>query len=227
MKTTLSLLFAVPLALTAQDKAPTPPEKPSDREWDINQRFEQMQREAREGANLERRLQEMIEREVGPLERPLDPRPAAPPWLIGLAVEPLDPFIRSHLDIPGDTGVRVSMVAPEGPAAKAGLQQNDILLSANGRKLRSLPELKEIVMQAGREGKPIDMELLHEGQRKTVSIEVRGPDRPQEKGPESGEGPADAKRPMMEIQRRLDAQQLEIEKLRREVEQLREKINRE
>jgi polyhydroxyalkanoate synthesis regulator phasin len=185
-----------------------------------------------EEAEMERRIWQELRGGMKVEDAPEEARPRAgepmPPWLIGLVVEPIDPLIRSHLAIPEDTGVRISMVAPEGPAAKAGIRVNDILLSANGRPIRSLPELKEIVMLAGRERNAVVMELFQEGKRATVSVEPRGPQRPQAPGAEEREANvAPQQRRMDEMARQLERQQDEIRKLRQQIEELRARINRE
>lgn len=258
-------------------ETPAGPERSPEPEWDIVERFEQMQREARESSDIERELREQVRQKLRlrdlpeeekpakehakepakepdrprrkadptmehrvwemlqpemkkpglPLAFTLDPAKVALPWRIGLGVEPIESFPRSHLDIPKDSGVRVSMVASEGPAAKAGIKVDDILLSANGQNILSLLELRHLVLEAGSDGKAVVMELLHEGKRKTVSVKPRGPERPQPPKAETSDANLAPQPRLAEMARRLDQQQAEIEKLRQQVEELQEKINRE
>jgi hypothetical protein len=156
---------------------------------------------------------------------PSDPAARPPRWLVGLVVKPLAPEIRPHFDLPEGVGVIVESVMPGGSAAMAGIKRNDIVVTANGRGISSLEELKGAVEESGSEGKAVNLEVIQRGKRNVVEVAPLGPE-PSAREPGAGK-PAFANRPMMELQRRLDRQQQEIEELRREVRQLRERINRE
>jgi membrane-associated protease RseP (regulator of RpoE activity) len=156
---------------------------------------------------------------------PSDPAARPPRWMIGLAVAPLVPALRTHFDIPGEAGVLVESVMRDGPAAKAGIKPNDIIVTANGRGISSLEELKVAVEKAGGDGNAVKLEVIQRGKRSVVDVAPLGPE-PSDR--EAGtRPPAFANRPLIEMQRRLDQQQREIEELRRELRQLRERINRE
>lgn len=154
--------------------------------------------------------------------QPSDPSLQPPRWLVGLVVKPLVPALRSHFDLPDGAGVLVESIMRDGPAAKAGIRPNDIIVAANGRKVSSLEDLKGVVEKAGSEGKQVHLEVIHRGKRNIVKMEPLDSGEQVEKAGE----PSVAKRPMIEIQRRLDQQQREIERLRREVKELRERIHR-
>ncbi len=147
-----------------------------------------------------------------------DAMPPQPPrWLVGLVVKPLDPALRAHFDLPEGAGVVVESLMRGGPAAEAGIKPNDIIVTANGRKISTLEALKAEVEKAGSEGKSLNLEVIQRGKKNVEKLTPRGPDdltgKAERKDP--------AMRPMMEIQRRLDQQQKEIEALRREVRELR------
>ena len=154
--------------------------------------------------------------EPGPTKEVMPPQP--PRWLVGLVVKPLDPALRAHFDLPEGAGVVVESVMRGGPAAEAGIKQNDIVLTANGRKTSTLEALKAEVEKSGSEGKPMNLEVIQRGKKVVVKLTPRGPDALT--GKAEGKDPA-ATRPMIEIQRRLDQQQRAIEALRREVRELR------
>ena len=154
-----------------------------------------------------------------------EPRPAkevmppqTPRWLVGLVVKPLDPALRAHFDLPEGAGVVVESVMRGGPAAEAGIKQNDIIVTTNGRKISTLEALKTEVAKSGSEGKSMNLEVIQRGKKGVVKLTPRGPDALA--GKAEGKDPA-ATRPMIEIQRRLDQQQREIEALRREIRELR------
>jgi membrane-associated protease RseP (regulator of RpoE activity) len=98
--------------------------------------------------------------------------PAAPAYWIGLVGGPIGPEhpLRSHVEIPEDQGLLVASVVPDGPAAKAGLKRNDILLRANDTDLREMQDLVDLVLTEGEKKGQITVEVLRRGQRETVYI---------------------------------------------------------
>jgi len=58
---------------------------------------------------------------------------------IGIQVQTITPSMATGLGLPSDHGVIVSDVLPGGPAEKAGLKIQDIILSVNGRPIGNLP----------------------------------------------------------------------------------------
>ncbi len=163
----------------------------------------------------------MLPDPASPLRIDPDARPGDNPrWLIGLTVEPIEPFIRNHLRLDENTGVRVTYVQKDGPAAKAGIKVDDILVSAGGQPLPSLEALKEAVEKAGRNGTHLALETIQNGERKSLTL------RPVDTRPESAAGPGDDARDrrFARLARRLDQQQREIEALRREVAELKKKL---
>lgn len=144
------------------------------------------------------------------------------PWLIGISVTPIEPFVRSHLGLEEGVGARVSMVADGSPAAQAGVVIDDIVISADGQKVSDLEGLKAAVEKSAKENRPVSLELLHQGQRKTLAIVPRGPKPEQEATPQ----PQDPERRQNNLVRRLNRQEKLIEELRQEVTKLRKKIEK-
>ena len=67
-----------------------------------------------------------------------------------------------------ETQVQVGSVAQGMEAQRVGLQRGDILISANGKPLRSVTTLYEI--EEATTGKPIDLVYSHEGQTRSVRV---------------------------------------------------------
>lgn len=213
MKTNFSrsILAAASLLLAADAGAQEPAIEPG---RDLVDLFEKMHREGID----EQEIRRMLDRDLE-----LDPRPSGeaprpgPRWFVGLMVEPLPPFLREHLGLDADTGVRVSRVLPDSPAAKTGIRPNDIVTAANDRKVASLPDLKDAVEAAGKETKPLKIEWLHRGQPKSAEIQ------PQDLAPPAPE-PSPDPRPDS-VQQQLDRQQREIDALRKELRRLRARLD--
>jgi len=154
-----------------------------------------------------------------------DPAPGPARWLVGVVVNPIEPALRSHFDLPEGTGVIVESVMRGSPAAEAGIKTKDLIVTADGRKVSSLEDLRAAVEKAGSEGKAMKLDVIQRGKRSVVEVKPRGPEAPAAKAERREPGPA--MRPMMEIQRRLDQQQREIEALRREIRELRSSLDQE
>lgn len=146
-----------------------------------------------------------------------------PDWIIGLGLEPLDPFVREHLRLEQGSGARVSLVAKDQPAAAAGIEVNDILLSANGKNITKVEELRAMVDHAGKEGRPIALIVIHHGERRPVVVmpkSTKPVEPPVEARPES---PA-PERPFAEFAKRLERQEKHIRELQKEVRRLRKEL---
>lgn len=97
-------------------------------------------------------------------------------FFIGVPVNPVDETLRSHLDLPADTGLIVGDVLADSPAAKAKIVKGDILVSFDGNPLPNVETLRDKVQVT--EGKPAQIKLLRQGKpvEVTVSPERRKPD---------------------------------------------------
>jgi len=105
-------------------------------------------------------------------------RPAAPKYWIGLLGGPVpaDNPLRAHLDLPKDQGLLVANVVPNGPAAKAGLKQYDILLKGNGNDLHEMKDLIDLVMSEGAKKGQITLDVLRHNKHENISLKPE--DRP-------------------------------------------------
>lgn len=123
------------------------------------------------------RRRERLGRRVGQAE-------AVSQYWIGLGGVPVSDELRAQVDIDGAYGLLVRSVAPEGPAAQAGLERFDIVLKANGEPIEDLAELAEIVGEQGERKGKITIDFLRRGQRKTVWVTPI--ERPLDAAPDGG-----------------------------------------
>lgn len=96
---------------------------------------------------------------------------------LGLGLQALDADLRAGLDLPVE-GVLVNSVAPESPAARAGLVKGDVLLKFDGKPVPDPTELRRLV-RATAPGRKVAVELWRNGARRTIEVTV-------------GEAPADS-----------------------------------
>jgi hypothetical protein len=88
-------------------------------------------------------------------------------WL-GVVVAQTSPAMQSQLKLPKGQGLLVEALQPGGPAAKAGIQQHDILLKANDKPLTDLRDLVEVIGKV-KDGK-ISLDLLRAGKHETAVV---------------------------------------------------------
>jgi membrane-associated protease RseP (regulator of RpoE activity) len=88
--------------------------------------------------------------------------------MLGAMVAPADDVLRSQLELPAGQGLVVSRLLPGGAAAEGGVQEHDILLTANGRPLSSARDLREAFKAA--KGEAVALEALRGGERVKLSV---------------------------------------------------------
>jgi serine protease Do len=89
-------------------------------------------------------------------------------WL-GVRVQSVDEDIAEAFGLPEPTGALVASVAEGGPAAASGIEVGDVIVTFDGKPIRSMRELPRVVAQTD-VGKSVQVEVVHEGQRKTVAV---------------------------------------------------------
>src|SRR5699024_10860850 len=91
---------------------------------------------------------------------------------IGISVASIEEVplqYRKNVDIPEnfDGGIIIANVEQGSPAAKANLQQYDILTKINGEKIESLIDLRKFLYAEAKVGETIDIEFYHSGEKQT------------------------------------------------------------
>jgi len=99
---------------------------------------------------------------------------------IGVRLIELTDEDKKDLGIKG--GLKIGEAVPGGPAAKAGLQADDVILSLDGRAVDSAQELAPI-LQAAAPGTSMKVEYLRDGKKKTATVVL---------APHPGDAPAPA-----------------------------------
>ncbi len=91
--------------------------------------------------------------------------------VIGVTAQTITPTIAQGLKLPQDWGLVISDVIPDGPAAKAGVKINDIVVGIDGREVGSLPVF-EHTLQLHVDGDVIHLQVLRGGQKVELEVPV-------------------------------------------------------
>jgi serine protease Do len=89
---------------------------------------------------------------------------------IGLSVQNIDAQLAQYLNLPSASGVVAHDIEPTGPAASAGVQEGDLILSIDKRNIASIADY-ESIMRGLPSGQRIELRYNRDG--KEVSIPIK------------------------------------------------------
>ena len=96
---------------------------------------------------------------------------------LGVGLQPLDENLAPTLGLPKDTGEIVRSVVAGGPAARAGLQQGDVIVRVNGQQVTPDQTVSYLIANTP-VGSRAQLDVFRGGQRRTVQVVVgERPDR--------------------------------------------------
>ena len=93
-------------------------------------------------------------------------------WL-GVVIQEVNKDLAESFGLDKPAGALVAQVLEAGPAAKGGLQVGDVILSMNGQPIIMSADLPHLVGGL-KPGSRIELEVVREGERKTLSMDVGG-----------------------------------------------------
>ncbi|HWB47254.1 MAG TPA: Do family serine endopeptidase [Hyphomicrobiaceae bacterium] len=91
-------------------------------------------------------------------------------WL-GVKIQSISEDMADTFGVKENTGALVSSVFPESPAARAGIQDGDVILRFDGKDVTTTRGLPRLVAQTPI-GKEVDIEVLRKGQRKFLKVAI-------------------------------------------------------
>ena len=90
---------------------------------------------------------------------------------IGISIQQIDADLAAGLGIERNRGELIGTVQPGGAAARAGIQQGDVILSVAGQPVTPDQSLATLIAQQ-RIGARVPLEVLRNGQRRNITVEV-------------------------------------------------------
>lgn len=90
------------------------------------------------------------------------------PTYTGVLLEPMRPQLAEFFGVPSGSGLLVSSVADNSPAAMAGIKAGDVVVRANSRPVTSMSHWTKMIREA--KGKPVTVVILRDRQEKTLII---------------------------------------------------------
>ncbi|MBI3456152.1 MAG: trypsin-like peptidase domain-containing protein [Candidatus Rokubacteria bacterium] len=102
-------------------------------------------------------------------------------WL-GVSLQPLTNELAQALGAPSDKGAVVARVLPGGPAEKAGLLQNDVILKFGDVVVEDLQHLQRLVLDAP-VGQTVTLRLIRKGKEISLPVTIA-------EGPAEGQSPS-------------------------------------
>lgn len=91
-------------------------------------------------------------------------------WL-GVHIQGVDDDLASTLDLDAPNGALVAQVAPDSPAAAAGLEQGDVILSYNGEAVEEVRDLTKMVADSD-PGTDAKLMVWRDGREMTLDVEI-------------------------------------------------------
>jgi len=90
---------------------------------------------------------------------------------LGVQGQDLTPQLAQAFNLTLGSGIIVTQIETDSPAHKAGLQVGDVIVSANGRKVRAARDMHNLVGLL-RIGQSVDLELYRDGKQKNLTAVI-------------------------------------------------------
>jgi len=91
---------------------------------------------------------------------------------LGVQTQPLTLELQKRLNVEAETGVVVTDVVSNSPAAKAGLQRDDVIMAFNDRPVKAPTDLQDAVQNAG-PGKEVTLQIVRGKEKLSVKATLQ------------------------------------------------------
>jgi serine protease Do len=90
---------------------------------------------------------------------------------IGVTIQELTPELAQQFGLKKSKGALVSDVVKDSPAAKAGIMRGDIIVEFNGKEVKDVSSLRNLVAQS-KAGSAITLKILRAGKELTMQVNI-------------------------------------------------------
>ena len=101
-------------------------------------------------------------------------------WL-GVGIAEVTPDKVKELKLPAERGVLLGKIAPESPAAKAGLKESDVVTEVNGQRVEGTEQFRRVIREIPA-GRAAQFTVWRDGRSQTLSVTL-GKSEPLHAGP--------------------------------------------
>jgi len=91
---------------------------------------------------------------------------------LGVNVATMDTHVAKELGIPFTQGVVIAGLDPEGSAALAGVQENDVVTKANGKTVTTTSELMELIGRS-KAGETLNLNVVRNGDPREIPVRLK------------------------------------------------------
>ncbi len=105
-----------------------------------------------------------------------EPKPASAGWpephpssYLGVHIDQVTPQMASELKLGEASGALITYVDQDGPACRAGLKNNDVIVGFNGSRIQNPDQLQEVI-HATAAGKTVSLTVIRNSQKKDINV---------------------------------------------------------
>ena len=91
---------------------------------------------------------------------------------LGVSIEAVGPEWAERLNVPLGAGVVVTTIGEGTPAEKAGLELDDVIISYDGRKVQTAPDLQGLVERSPADSRH-ELQIIRDGKPRTLDVVVK------------------------------------------------------
>jgi len=89
---------------------------------------------------------------------------------LGVGIQTLEPQLAEYFGLGARTGVLITTVKEESPAAKAGLQAGDVIVAVDGEQIDGTADVSRLVWDA--EAGPLSIRIVRDRDEQTVTVDL-------------------------------------------------------
>lgn len=90
---------------------------------------------------------------------------------LGVTIQEVNQSLAESFGLPKPTGALIGKVENDSPAAKAGLESGDVILSVNGREIGSSNELPPVIANI-RPGSSAKLQIWRKGEKRDIEVKI-------------------------------------------------------